>query len=169
MGAETLYDDDIVTWSERQAAALRALAARPELSNAVDWENVIEEIECLGRSEWRGVESQLTNALAHILKGFCDPDSPSRAAWEIETGNFLQEARTDFRNSMRAKINLDAIWRAAFQRASRELLTYRRRVPPGIPERCPFPLDELLDELFSYEIALHKLYEPIYSPAPGER
>jgi hypothetical protein len=105
MDAATLYDDDIVTWAEQQAAALRELAARPELSNAVDWENVIEEVECLGRSEWKGVESQLINALAHILKGFCDAGSPSRGPWAIETGNFLQDARRDFRNSMRQKLD----------------------------------------------------------------
>jgi Domain of unknown function DUF29 len=159
MDAATLYDDDIVTWAEQQAAALRELAARPELSNAVDWENLIEEVETLGRSEWKGVESQLTNALAHILKGFCDPGSPSRGAWTIETGNFLQDARTDFRSSMRQKIDLDRIWRAAFERASRELLTYKRRIPPGIPQNCPFTLDDILAGYFDYETAVRRLYE----------
>ncbi len=50
MDQPTLYDDDIVTWADEQVAALRALAARSDLSNAVDWENVIEEIESVGRS-----------------------------------------------------------------------------------------------------------------------
>ena len=159
MGTATLYDDDIVTWAEQQAAALRELAARPELSNVVDWENLIEEVECLGRSEWKGVESQLTNALAHILKGFCDPGSLSAGPWAIETGNFLQDARKDFRNSMRQKIELDEVWRAAFERASRELSTYRRRIPPGIPQECPFTLDEILAKPFDYESAVRRLYE----------
>jgi hypothetical protein len=91
MDTATLCDDDIVTWSERQAAALRALAARPELSNAVDWDNVIEEIECLGRSEWKGVASQIRNALAHILKGYCDPDSLSPAV--VDRGEHLASRR----------------------------------------------------------------------------
>ena len=159
MDTATLYDDDIVTWAEQQAAALRELAARPELSNAVDWENVIEEVECLGRSEWKGVESQLINALAHILKGFCDAGSPSRGPWAIETGNFLQDARRDFRNSMRQKLDIDEVWRAAFERASRELLTYKRRIPPGIPNHCPFTLDEGLAQDFAYESAIRRLYE----------
>ncbi len=159
MDAATLYDDDIVTWAEQQAAALRELAARPELSNAVDWENVIEEVECLGRSEWKGVESQLINALAHILKGFCDAGSPSRGPWAIETGNFLQDARRDFRNSMRQKLDIDEVWRAAFERASRELLIYKRRIPPGIPNHCPFTLDEVLAQDFAYESAIRRLYE----------
>ena len=52
MDIASLYDDDIVSWAEQQAAALRELAAKPELSNVVDWENLIEEVETLGRSEW---------------------------------------------------------------------------------------------------------------------
>jgi hypothetical protein len=159
MSTATLYDDDIVTWAEQQAAALRELARKPELSNVVDWENLIEEVECLGRSEWKGVESQLINALAHILKGFCDPGSPSRGPWAIETGNFLQEARKDFRSSMRQKIDIDGVWSGAFERASRELLTYKRRIPPSIPARSPFTLDELLAKSFDYESAVRRLYE----------
>ena len=159
MDARTLYDDDIVTWSEQQAAALRELAAKPELSNAVDWENLIEEVETLGRSEWGGVASQIRNALVHVLKGFCDPNSPARWAWSIETGAFLDQARDDYRPSMREKIDLDALWRKAFRSASRELLTYRRRVPPGIPEGCPFSLDEILAKSFDYESAVRRLYE----------
>jgi uncharacterized protein DUF29 len=101
MDAATLYRDDIVTWAEQQAAALRELAVRPGLSNAVDWANLIEEVECLGRSEWKGVAAQIRNALAHVLKGYCDPDSLSRLKWAVETGNSLREARDDFRSSMR--------------------------------------------------------------------
>jgi hypothetical protein len=159
MDTATLYDDDIVTWAEQQAAALRELAAKPELSNAVDWENLIEEVETLGRSEWGGVASQIRNALVHILKGFCDPGSLSRGAWSIETGGFLDQARSDYRPSMREKIDLDDLWRKAFRGASRELLTYKRRIPPGIPEGCPFTLDEILSDSFEYETAVRRLYE----------
>lgn len=158
MDAPTLYDD-IVTWAEQQAAALRELAAVPNLSDAVDWPNLIEEIECLGRSEWRGVESLLTNALVHILKGFCDPGSPSGVPWSIETGNVLQQARKDFRNSMRQKIDVDQVWGDAFERASRELVAYKRRIPPGVPKQCPFALDDLLEKSFDYESAVRRLYE----------
>jgi len=159
MDARTLYDDDIVTWAEQQAAALRELAAKPELSNAVDWENLIEEVECLGRSEWGGVASHIRNALAHILKGFCDSGSLSRNAWSIETGNFLDEARSDYRPSMREKIDLNDIWRKAFRNASRELTTYKRRIPPGVPENCPFTLEQILAEDFDYKSAVRRLHE----------
>ncbi len=54
----SLYDEDVVAWAEQQAAALRALGARPDLSNALDWENVIEEVESVGLSEIRAFEER---------------------------------------------------------------------------------------------------------------
>ena len=50
MDQPSLYDDDTVTWADQQVAALRSLATRPELSNVLDWDNVAEEIEGVGRS-----------------------------------------------------------------------------------------------------------------------
>lgn len=154
----TLYDDDILTWSEQQAAALRSLSQRADLSNVVDWANVIEEIESLGRREWKGVESQIRNALRHILKGYCDPASLSCQAWSIEADGFLDEARGEFKNSMRQQIDVDRAWQRAFRDAARELRPYGARIPPGLPHRSPFTLDEILDPSLFYEGAVRSLH-----------
>ena len=158
MDGLSLYDDDVVTWSEQQATALRSLAGRPDLSNVLDWANVIEEIETLGRSEWKGVESQICNALRHILKGLCDPGSLSTQAWSIETDTFLDAARGDYRASMRQLIDVDRAWAGAFRHAMRELRPYSVRIPPGIPSRSPFSLEDLLDPAFSYDAAVRSLH-----------
>lgn len=68
MDQPSLYDDDIVSWTEQQAAASRALARRPDLSKMLDWENVAEEIESVGRSQVQAVDSLLVQTLAHLLK-----------------------------------------------------------------------------------------------------
>lgn len=81
MDRPSLYDDDIVTSAEEQAAALRALGARSDLSNAVNWENVAEEIESVGRSQLRAVEGLLVQALAHMLKRLSAPDLPVTRPW----------------------------------------------------------------------------------------
>jgi hypothetical protein len=62
------YDTDILTWSEHQAELLRRLAAGERVNNEVDWENVIEEIESVGKEQLHAVESRLVQALrAEVL------------------------------------------------------------------------------------------------------
>src|SRR6185295_3348982 len=57
------YDGDYFAWSQDQGARLRA--AKPK---DIDWENVAEEIESLGRSDNRSIESNLNVVLVHLLK-----------------------------------------------------------------------------------------------------
>ena len=46
------YDLDIYGWSQRQAALLRRLAAGERVNETdLDWPNIAEEIETVGRSE----------------------------------------------------------------------------------------------------------------------
>ena len=67
MGDSSLYDEDILIWSEQQAAALRSLASRRDLPNELDLANVIEEIEDVGRSEFHTVESLIENYPDHLV------------------------------------------------------------------------------------------------------
>ena len=53
-----LYDRDVLAWSENQAALLRRVA-RGERVNDVDWAHVVEEIEDVGKSEKRELQSRL--------------------------------------------------------------------------------------------------------------
>jgi hypothetical protein len=46
---------------------------------ALDWDNLAEEIESVGRSEWRGVESALRVLLMHLLKWDHQPSLRSRS------------------------------------------------------------------------------------------
>ena len=68
MGEPSLYETDILAWSEQQAAALRELAARRDLPNALDLANVIEEIEAVGRNELRAATSPIRVMLEHLVK-----------------------------------------------------------------------------------------------------
>lgn len=58
-----LYDTDFAAWSARQGLALRAGDW-----SAVDWPNVIEEIESLGRAQISALRSTISLILEHRLK-----------------------------------------------------------------------------------------------------
>ena len=57
------YDEDFYAWTQEQATLLRS----GEFSQ-VDIENVAEELESMGRSDKREIDSRLEVLLMHLLK-----------------------------------------------------------------------------------------------------
>src|SRR5215469_7421577 len=72
-----LYERDYYTWALEQARALRAHS-----SEALDWENLAEEVEGLARTEARELESRLEVLLVHLLKWRYQPKKRSRS-WTL--------------------------------------------------------------------------------------
>lgn len=101
----TLYEADFLAWTEQQADALRR-AARERANSPLDWENLAEEIESLGRSDRRAAESQIENILLHLLKLGCSPAIRPRAKWKLETNGFRRELERVMRDSpsLRGKV-----------------------------------------------------------------
>jgi hypothetical protein len=76
------YDTDIATWSDRQSALLRQHAATTRANDpAIDWPNVIEEIESVGRSERSVLASHVRTILEHFAKLEASPSVEPRAGW----------------------------------------------------------------------------------------
>jgi hypothetical protein len=90
------YDSDILMWSESQAALLRRLAAGEHINDLIDWENVAEEVESVGREQLHAVESLLFQALVHILKAQGWPDSVDARKWRADARGFAAQARRRF-------------------------------------------------------------------------
>jgi hypothetical protein len=97
-------------------------------------------VEDVGLSELHGCESHLRQALVHLLKLCGEPDSQAASHWRGETVGFLAEAQLRFSPSMRQRIDLDKQYRLALRQAR------ATGGPLGVPDQCPYALDELLDE-----------------------
>ena len=87
-----LYERDFLTWTEWQAALLRRLAAGERVNETVDWLNLIEGVEDLGRSEVNSVSSLLSRALEHLLTLHGWPGSGSAEHWRREMSVSLADA-----------------------------------------------------------------------------
>ena len=99
-----LYEDDILLWSERQAELLRRRAAGDLVNEAeLDWPNLAEEIEDVGRSQLHSVELLLVQALRHILKAKAWPLSCDVPSWRADAIDFRRQARRRFVPLMRQK------------------------------------------------------------------
>jgi hypothetical protein len=136
------YDTDVLAWSEQQAALLRRLARGERVNQAVlDWDNIIDEIETVGRSEVAAVESLWTQAFLHELKAAAWPDSPDAASWQADARLFRRQAKRKFTPSMRQKIDLAQLYDDALAGLPGSM---DGRPPRPVPRSCPVTLDELL-------------------------
>lgn len=84
----TLYDDDYVAWLDITLEQLK----KHDLDH-LDWQNLTEEIEALGREQRRKVESYLLRLLIHLLlyQHWHTEREWSGRGWEKEIDNFRLE------------------------------------------------------------------------------
>ncbi len=134
-----LYERDILAWSQNQADLLRRLG-RGERVNDVDWTNVAEEIEDVGRSELHSVESFLTLMLLHLLKLHAWPTNEASGHWRGEIVGFQIGVNRRFTPSMRQKLDTDAMHADALKQLKAEAPS------TWFPTENPFTLDHLLTE-----------------------
>ena len=76
-----LYEEDFVRWSDQQSRALRALQ-RQGTNLPLDWENLAEEIESLGRSQRQQLRNRLNTIIVHLLKLATSPAAEPRRKWK---------------------------------------------------------------------------------------
>ena len=138
------YETDILLWSEHQATLLRRRAAGELVNDAdLDWPNIAEEIESVGRGELHAVESLLVQALRHMLKAEGWPLSRDAPVWRADAIDFRRQARRKFVPSMRQKIDIASLYADALA-AMPESMDGQGPLP--VPDECPVTLDELLGE-----------------------
>ena len=106
---DDLYTADILRWSGQQADLLRRLARGERVNDAIDWDNLIEEVETVGRSELASVRSLLARALEHLLKLHGWPDGPANK-WRQEMRTFLRDAGDRYASSMRQALDLSDLY-----------------------------------------------------------
>ena len=164
MDQPSLYDDDTVTWADQQVAALRSLATRPELSNILDWQNVVEEIESVGRSEIGRVESAVSQMLIHVLKYASAPEAQSTKSWRKEVLIFQASVERNYRASMRQRIDWERLCANAKKLADASLNLFGDTLLGGLPDRMPFTPEEMAADGFDMDRALERLAEALKSP-----
>jgi len=141
---DDLYARDIVVWSRHQAELLRRLAAGERLNEPVDWPNVIEEVESLGKSQVQACEALLLQAVVHLIKMRLYPQSDAQAGWGQEAAAFLTGARRRYTPSMRQLFDLDDIYKDAVRQL--RAASDDRAFMDQIPRECSYDLADLFAE-----------------------
>jgi hypothetical protein len=127
----SLYDEDFLAWTEQQAALVRAGRL-----DQLDLDNLAEELETMGRSEWGELENRLEVLLMHMLRWDHQPARRSRG-W-LGT---MREQRNAIRRLLRRSPSLKhdlagtiaEVYPDALGRASDETGLGRSTFPDQLP------------------------------------
>ena len=139
-----LYEADITLWSERQAALLRRWAAGELVNDAeLDWTNIAEEIESMGRSERDRLTNRLAVLLAHLLKWRHQPGHRGNS-WRLTILEQRRRAEKLLARNTSLRPRLDDLLAETY--ADALLIAERETGLPGgaFPETCPWTFDEAM-------------------------
>lgn len=134
------YEQDFYSWTQEQAKLLRSGQL-----DYLDIPNLIEEIETMGRSEKRELESRLTVLLLHLLKWKYQEIRRSRS-WQLS----IDEQRIKFEETLEEnpglKPKLDELLKKAYRLAVIQASRETNLSKSIFPEHCPWQLNQLIKE-----------------------
>ena len=137
------YWGDFYSWLMEQAAHVRA-----RRWEALDRENLAEEIESLGREQFNKLESALRVLLLHMLKWDHQPDRRSRSWWASITEQRLKLGDVLADNpGLRPRID-EAITRA-YRRARLRAIKATDVEESRFPETCPYTWHDIVSREFT--------------------
>jgi hypothetical protein len=135
-----LYEQDFYQWTQEQAALLKAGAL-----SQIDIENLIEEVEDMGKSQKSELLNRLVVLITHLLKCDYQPERMGKS-WELT----IKEQRLRIHDHISANPSLKSIlgtavtdaYRYARLKAARET-----RLPLEIfPEDCKYEIDAVIND-----------------------
>ncbi|MFM7884538.1 MAG: DUF29 domain-containing protein [Microcystis panniformis] len=144
---KTLYEIDDSLWLEETIELLKA-----RRFDALDLDNLIEELEDLGNEKKFRVASFLQQIIRHalLLQFWTREREYNQSHWQAELVNFQDQLNTYLTASLRKYLEQE------FDNIYQKALRYVRKKTNNqvnFPNTCPYSLEELLDPnwLPSYE------------------
>ncbi|MEM6837102.1 MAG: DUF29 domain-containing protein [Cyanobacteria bacterium P01_C01_bin.120] len=137
-----LYDTDFYQWAQTMALALKQGHWED-----LDIENLVEEIESLGRSEKRALKSRLEVLLMHLLKWAYQPEQRSNSwlATMTEQRLRIQDLLTE---SPSLKPYLQTEQARCYASARKLAAAETGLALNTFPETCPYSLPAILTDGF---------------------
>jgi len=134
------YDTDFYAWTQDTAQAIRE-----RRWSDLDTENLLEEIESMGKSERRGIESRLEILLSHLLKRQYQADKHT-GSWDMTIKEQRLKVSQLFEENPtlrgRAEELIQRAYKIARLRASRESYL----AEDVFPVACPWSEQQVLEE-----------------------
>ena len=134
------YDHDFYLWTQQQAALIR----QGEFNRVdLDFANIAEEIESMGRREKHSIRSYLFNVMMHLLKWQYQPDRRG-TSWELSITNGRDQLIDLIKDSPSLRSQLPAA--DVYPRARRNAAGETRLPLPTFPVQCLFTVEQIIGD-----------------------
>ncbi|ACK67684.1 protein of unknown function DUF29 [Rippkaea orientalis PCC 8801] len=128
------YDTDFYQWIQEQLMSLKN-----HDSKTLDWDNLLVEIETLGKSELKTCESFVILIILHklCLDYWTEELEKNQLHWQGEVQNFRIQLNKKLTQSIRNKLELDSLYLEAKE-------AFKQKSGLIAPDDCPYRFEELL-------------------------
>jgi len=134
----TLYDTDFNQWIEETAKTLKAGNFQ-----ALDLENLIEEIESMTRSDKREIVNRLKVLIMHLLKLKYQPNKKTRS-WQTTINEQRDQIELVLEDSPSLKPYLALKLDDCYKKAKRDAIAETNLPSSAFPPECPFTQEQIL-------------------------
>lgn len=140
---QSLYDTDYQFWLDETVTQLKK-----HQYNNLDLDNLIEEIQSLGKSDKRAILSYLMRLCEHLLKLSYWQSEREQCfrGWDLEISNFRLQIESILKDSPSLKNYLKENFLPTYTNARKLFLKVSNLGPEIIPQNPEFTLDQALDE-----------------------
>jgi len=138
----TLYETDFYGWTKSQVDALKAGNLQ-----ALDVDNLIEEVESMGKSEKRELESRLEVLLMHLLKWQFQP-AMKGPSWLFTIDEQRARIARHLRENPSLKSRIDDILEDSYGFAIRLAVKETGLTKSTFPAQCPWTFQQVIDANF---------------------
>ncbi len=139
--AKLLYETDYLQWIETTIDRLRKGDY-----DSIDWDNLIDEIEDMARSQRRRLRSNLIIVLLHLLKWQYQPEKQS--SWESSLLEHRYRLRDDLENSPSLQPYFESVLAELYVRATKQVKVKTGLPLSTFPTECPYDAPSILNDDF---------------------
>jgi hypothetical protein len=130
------YETDFYSWTQQQAQLLRN-----QQFGQIDYNNLAEEIEDMGRSEKRELGSRLEILITHLLKWQFQPNLRSRS-WKLTIKEQRLRLEKLLKENPSLKSSIEDLKESTYPLAV--ISAEKETGLSSFPETCPYNLTEIL-------------------------
>jgi Domain of unknown function DUF29 len=140
--SKNLYQQDFQQWTSAQADALRNHAWEQ-----LDIENLVEEIESLGKQQRQELRNRLRILLAHLLKWEYQAEKRSRS-WQSTIREQREQIEDLLSDSPSLKAYLEEALEISYSRGLALAVDKTELDAEVFPKKCPYTLEQVLSQEF---------------------